>query len=126
MIRRLRIVRIDDPRPALELQRPNGTGWFLAPLPPRARLRFRFHDWPRPRLCLEDTPRPKCSECRGTGGWERDYGDPETGEYASTEWDPCDCWLGYHEPVLTIQVPHWAARRLFGWCEPQYSTEPPF
>lgn len=28
----LRLVRITDPIPALELQRPDGRGWFLCPL----------------------------------------------------------------------------------------------
>lgn len=31
----LRIVRITDPIPALELIRPDGCGWFLCPLPTR-------------------------------------------------------------------------------------------
>ncbi|MDH6111940.1 hypothetical protein P3T36_006877 [Kitasatospora sp. MAP12-15] len=43
----LRIVRIDEPRPALELIRPDGRGWFLAPLPPRGCLR-RLVDALRP------------------------------------------------------------------------------
>lgn len=31
----LRIVRITDPIPALELVRPDGRSWFLCPLPTR-------------------------------------------------------------------------------------------
>jgi hypothetical protein len=122
----IRIVRVDDPRPALELVRRDGTGWFLLPLPPRARLRLKFHDWPRPELRLQDSPRPGCRGCLGAGGWTRDYGHPETGEYDGTEFDPCACWDPWRAPVLTIPIPHWAARRWCGWREPEYSTEPPF
>lgn len=120
----MKIVRIDDPRPALELVCRDGTGWFLAPLPPRARLRFRFHSRPRPRLCLEDTPRPNCPTCHGNGGWNRDYGDPETGEYAGTDWEPCDCWFGCPDPVLTLPLPRWIARRRA--TSAVYSDEPPY
>ncbi|MGE7432784.1 hypothetical protein [Kitasatospora sp. NPDC001175] len=117
----LRIVRIDDPRPALELQRPDGAGWFLVPLPPRARLRFRFRAWPMPHLRLEDTPRPGCPDCDGTG--EIETGGDEDGPYEP--W-PCHCWMPFRDPVLTIRLPLWGARRWFGWTEPTYSTEPPF
>lgn len=120
----MRIVRIDDPIPALELVRRDGTGWFLTRLPARARLRLRFRDWPRPRLCLEDTPRPNCPECEGTGGWWHDYGDYDTGEYAGTNWDPCACWSGWPDPVLTIPLPRWTARRRT--TSAGYSDEPPY
>ncbi|MEV7358174.1 hypothetical protein [Kitasatospora sp. NPDC091276] len=119
----LRIVRCDDPRPALELVRSNGAGWFLVPLPPRARLRLRYRDWPQPHLRLEDTPRPGCRTCGGSG--EVETGGDEDGPYEPAA---CHCWepWPYRDPVLTVPVPRWAARRWCGWAEPEYSSEPPF
>ncbi len=56
------------------------------------RLRIRHTTWPRPGLILTDTPRPACPDCRGTGGFTQDYGDYDTGEYAGTDYWPCECW----------------------------------
>lgn len=115
----LRIVRVDDPIPALELIRPDGHGWLLLPLP-RTRLRLRYSDWPQPHLRLRDTPRPVCPDCGGLG--EVETGGDEDGPY-----DPavCWCWDPGHL-VAAWRVPRWLARRLFGWRPPSYSTEPPF
>jgi hypothetical protein len=79
------------------------------------RLRIRLTDWPRRALILTDTPRPHCPNCRGEGGTKRDYGDPATGEFAGTEWEPCPCWNKTHRWVL-LPLP-----RPFG-----YRDEPPF
>ncbi|MFF2626005.1 hypothetical protein ACFVUN_09575 [Kitasatospora griseola] len=89
---------------------------------PRLRLCYRASH--RPLLVLTDTPDPKCPECRGIGGWAEDYGD-EYGEYAGTEYIPCQCWNPDH-PTRTVPLPRWAARRLFGWTGPHYGDEPPF
>ncbi|WP_199881597.1 hypothetical protein [Streptomyces sp. CB03911] len=43
----LRIIRIADPIPALELVRPDGRGWLLMPLP---RTRPRMPRWAARRL----------------------------------------------------------------------------
>lgn len=115
----LRIVRIADPIPALELVRPDGHGWLLMPLP-RTRLRLRFTDWPEPHLRLVDSPRPGCLDCEGVG--ELETGGDEDGPF-----DPaaCRCW----DPWLVVaawRLPRWVARRLFGWREATWSTEPPF
>lgn len=56
------------------------------------RLRIRLTNWPRRALILTPTPRPHCLSCHGAGGAKRDFGDPATGEYAGTEWEPCPCW----------------------------------
>ncbi|MFB6895828.1 hypothetical protein [Streptomyces hydrogenans] len=75
-----------------------------------SRLRFRLTDWPRRALVLTDTPRPDCTECRGEGGFNRDYGDYETGDYAGTEWDPCDCWDENRRRIL-LPLPRLSRRR---------------
>lgn len=82
------------------------------------RLRIRLTDWPRRALILTDTPRPGCPHCHGHGGWSRDYGHPETGEYDGTEWDPCGCWDDTRR-VLLLPLPR---RTPPGG----YSNEPPF
>ncbi|MFB7946311.1 hypothetical protein ACFC6L_15485 [Kitasatospora phosalacinea] len=87
-------------------------------------LRVHYRADHRPLLVLADTPRPRCPECRGEGGWAYDYGD-ENGEYAGTEYVPCTCWDPDH-PERSVTVPRWIARRFFGWREPVYSSEPPF
>ncbi|MEU7163856.1 hypothetical protein AB0A70_04320 [Streptomyces morookaense] len=85
------------------------------------RLRLRRTTWPRRALILTDTPRPDCRTCDGNGGIEHPYGDPETGEYAGTEWEPCTCWnedcRWFLLPLLHLP---WARRRT------GYSDEPPF
>lgn len=55
------------------------------------RLRIQVTGWTRRTLILTDTPRPDCPRCGGEGGHGHDYGD-HNGEYAGTEWEPCDCW----------------------------------
>jgi hypothetical protein len=124
----LHIARIDDPIPALELQRPDGRGWFLAPLPARRRLRFEVRGWDRPVAVLVDTPRPGCPECEGVGGHVEEYGHPETGEYDGEDHIPCGCWRSAEGPLLTVPVPRWAARAWLGWTPPQggWSEETPF
>ncbi|GGU78935.1 hypothetical protein GCM10010275_12200 [Streptomyces litmocidini] len=82
------------------------------------RLRLRVTDWPRRALTLTDTPRPDCPRCDGAGGHAYDYGDPETGEYAGTEWDPCPCWHEDHSWAL-LPLPRRTPRG-------GYSDEPPF
>ncbi|MDI5971510.1 hypothetical protein POF50_019615 [Streptomyces sp. SL13] len=82
------------------------------------RLRIRYVTWPRPGLILTDTPDPNCPGCHGDGGWSRDYGDYDTGEYAGTDWDPCNCWNEDRRwPLLPLP------RRKTGTA---YSDEPPF
>ncbi|MFH8620570.1 hypothetical protein ACH4A8_01480 [Streptomyces vietnamensis] len=87
------------------------------------RLRLTVATWPRRALILADTPRPDCRECRGEGGWNRDYGDHETGEYAGTEWDPCRCWDEDRRWVL-LPLPHLPRRRT-PTADP-WGNEPPF
>ncbi|MFF4350877.1 hypothetical protein [Streptomyces sp. NPDC001530] len=84
------------------------------------RLRIQRTHWPRPALVLTDTPRPNCPQCDGDGGTGRDYGDPETGEYAGTDWEPCTCWDETRRWVL-LPLPRWHRR-----TPPGYSNEPPF
>ncbi|MCX5394199.1 hypothetical protein [Streptomyces sp. NBC_00094] len=95
-----------------------------------ARLRLAVADWPRRSLVLTDTPRPNCPECDGEGGWNCDYGDYETGEYAGTDWDPCHCW---DEDRCWTLLP--LPRRRTAWADPTadpwappggHSDEPPF
>ncbi|MFC8170920.1 hypothetical protein [Streptomyces sp. NPDC057325] len=91
------------------------------------RLRLRVTNWPRKALTLTDTPRPHCPDCRGEGGWNRDYGDHETGEYAGTEWDPCPCWDEDRSWAL-LPLPRLPRRRqphTDPWGN-GYSDEPPF
>jgi hypothetical protein len=120
---RLRIVRIDWPFPALELVRPDDTGWLLLRLP-AARWRLVRRTWPRRGLYLADTPRPTCPDCQGEGGWQRDYGHPETGEYDGTEDVLCACW----DAELAVRLvplparPLWLRRRQWSG----YSDWPPF
>ncbi|GGP37222.1 hypothetical protein [Streptomyces melanogenes] len=88
------------------------------------RLRIEHGTWPRPGLYLTDTPRPHCRICDGCGGIESFYGDPETGEYAGSDWDPCDCWTQWRCLLLPLpSLPRWLARRP---CPADYSDEPPF
>ncbi|CAL9478934.1 hypothetical protein [Streptomyces sp. enrichment culture] len=82
------------------------------------RLRIRKTFWPRPALILTDTPNPRCPDCQGEGGHNHDYGDPETGEYAGTEWEPCPCWDENRRWIL-LPLPR---RTPPG----EYSDEPPF
>ncbi|MFE4373278.1 hypothetical protein ACFRMN_34585 [Streptomyces sp. NPDC056835] len=84
------------------------------------RLRIRVSGCPRRALILTDTPRPNCPDCSGEGGIESLYGDPETGEYAGSEWDPCPCWTLWRMTVLPL--PRWLRRTPPGG----YSDEPPF
>ncbi|MEU2440130.1 hypothetical protein ABZ595_28700 [Streptomyces rubradiris] len=84
------------------------------------RLRLRVEPWPRRVLILTDTPRPACPECEGDGGIGYDYGDPETGEYAGTDWEPCTCWDDTRRWVL-LPLPRRPRR-----TPPGYSAEPPF
>ncbi|BAU84690.1 hypothetical protein SLA_3786 [Streptomyces laurentii] len=93
------------------------------------RPRIHYATWPRPALILTDTPRPDCPDCRGEGGWNRDYGDHETGEYAGTEWDPCTCWDENRSWTL-LPLPR-IPRRRQPYTDPWgttggYSDEPPF
>lgn len=81
------------------------------------RLRLRITDWPRRALILTDTPRPDCPNCHGHGGWAHDCVSPE-GEYAGTDWWPCDCWDDALRWLL-LPLPH---RTPPGG----YSNEPPF
>ncbi|MET9397776.1 hypothetical protein [Kitasatospora sp. NPDC002965] len=90
-----------------------------------ARMRLRFNIWPDPVIELTDTPNPKCPGCKGEGGWDYDYGHPETGEYDGTRTEYCDCWDPDHVRRL-MPVPRWIARRWIGWSIAVYSDEPPF
>ncbi|MBB5117794.1 hypothetical protein AF335_04545 [Streptomyces eurocidicus] len=89
------------------------------------RLRLRVLTWPRRLLVLTDTPRPDCPACGGEGGTEYDYGAPETGEYAGTDWDPCPCW---DENRYWVLLPLPRLRREGGnpWNANGYSDEPPY
>ncbi|MEV5607137.1 hypothetical protein [Streptomyces sp. NPDC052225] len=91
------------------------------------RLRIQREHRPRPALILTDTPRPDCPQCDGNGGHNRDYGDPETGEYAGTDWDPCDCWNENRRwPLLPLpRRPLWL-RRTDPDRDPWATDEPPF
>ena len=105
----LRIVRVDDPVPALELVRPDGHGWLLTLLPYH---RLTRRDWPTRGLYLVDTPRRTCRHCEGHGGWGPDYAGTD-GEYGGTDWIPCTCW----DPALAVRVlplPRWTRRRPVG------------
>nr|WP_233290218.1 hypothetical protein [Kitasatospora sp. MBT66] len=99
---------------------------MLCPLP---RTRLRYTGWPEPHVRLCDTPRPNCPDCEGAGGWDEDYGDYYTGEYAGTRAVLCGCWDS-ELLIAAWRIPHWIARRFFGWTQPGtaagYSTEPPF
>jgi hypothetical protein len=93
------------------------------------RLRIRLTDWPRRALILTDTPRPDCPDCDGEGGRTYDYGDPETGEYAGTEWDPCPCWNEHRQWTLIPlpRLPHHRRHRQGDpWAANAHSDEPPF
>lgn len=95
------------------------------------RLRVRVTDWPRRALVLTDTPAPDCPDCEGEGAIEFDYGDPETGEYDGTDWEPCACWDDTRRWVLLPlpRLPRWLRRRRTvrdPWGPDGYSNEPPF
>ncbi|MFK0290082.1 hypothetical protein ACIQU6_06310 [Streptomyces sp. NPDC090442] len=88
------------------------------------RLRVQRATWPRPALVLTDTPRPDCPGCEGDGGTAYDYGDPETGEYAGTGWEPCTCWDPDRRWLL---MPLPRLSRVLRRSPPSgYSDEPPF
>ncbi|MBP5938556.1 hypothetical protein [Streptomyces acidiscabies] len=84
------------------------------------RLRLKVIVCPRRELALTDTPRPDCDNCHGRGGTVHDYGDYDTGEFAGTDYEPCDCWTAWRLPLLPL--PSWLRRRPRGG----YSAEPPF
>ncbi|MFE6064771.1 hypothetical protein [Streptomyces sp. NPDC056431] len=91
------------------------------------RLRIHLTSWPRRTLVLTDTPRPDCPCCGGEGGHAYDYGD-ESGEYAGTEWDPCNCWDENRRWTL-LTLPRLPRRRTPApdpWGPAGYSDEPPF
>ncbi|MFM9612724.1 hypothetical protein ACKI18_28930 [Streptomyces niveiscabiei] len=94
------------------------------------RLRLKVVCATRRSLALTDTPRPHCPDCQGEGGHHHDYGD-HNGEYAGTEWIPCDCWNPNRCTVL-LPLPHrprWLRRRHNArdpWGPGGYSDEPPF
>ncbi|MFJ3822909.1 hypothetical protein [Streptomyces nodosus] len=91
------------------------------------RLRLQVVDWPRRTLVLTDTPDPDCATCGGEGGHAYDYGD-ENGEYAGTEWEPCDCWNENRRWTL-LPLPRRPRRRDRArdpWAANGYSDEPPF
>ena len=94
------------------------------------RLRIHRTTWPRPALVLTDTPRPNCWACNGDGGHQRDYGDPETGEYAGTDWELCPCWDGEDPqtllPLPRITLHRHRARSRDPWAQGGHSNEPPF
>ncbi|MFF3288479.1 hypothetical protein [Streptomyces sp. NPDC003023] len=93
-----------------------------------SRLRIRQITWPRRALVLADTPRPDCTDCAGEGGFEHDYGDYETGEYAGTDWEPCGCWNENRQWTL-FPLPRLPRRRRphpDPWGPGSYSDEPPF
>lgn len=69
------------------------------------RLRIKVTHCPRRALALADTPRPDCPTCAGWGGISHDYGDPETGEYAGTDWQPCPCWTQWALRLLPLPRP---------------------
>jgi hypothetical protein len=85
--------------------------------------------YPRRVLVLTDTPRPHCPQCYGIGGIEYPYGD-ENGDYAGSDWDPCDCWNENRRWLLPLpHRPRWLRRRNTGrdpWGPGGYSDEPPF
>ncbi|MGW4687704.1 hypothetical protein ACWEPM_22775 [Streptomyces sp. NPDC004244] len=88
------------------------------------RIRIRHITWPRRALILTDTPNPNCPDCRGGGGFNHDYGDYETGEYAGTEWEPCPCWdEDRHWVLLPLPLPR--LRRRQASPDP-WGDEPPF
>ncbi|MET8974344.1 hypothetical protein ABZX85_01870 [Streptomyces sp. NPDC004539] len=85
------------------------------------RLRLRVVDWPRYAVAVVDTPRPGCPLCHGTGGHTWDYGNPETGEYEGSDFEPCTCWNDLYRRIL-LPLP----RRLRRTPPGGYSNEPPF
>ncbi|USQ89260.1 hypothetical protein NFX46_39325 [Streptomyces phaeoluteigriseus] len=95
-------------------------------------LRFRLAvaGCPRRALVLTDTPRPDCLHCAGEGGHSYDYGDYDTGEYAGSHWEFCDCWTARSVTLLPLpRWPRWLRRRHDGrdpWGPNGYSNEPPF
>lgn len=84
------------------------------------RLRLQVIHCPRRAVALTDTPLPNCPTCQGAGGIQHDYGDPETGEYAGTHWEPCDCWTQWCRVLLPLP------RRFRRTPPGSYSNEPPF
>lgn len=96
-------------------------------LRPWPRLRIERATWPRPALILTDTPRPTCPGCKGIGGIEYPYGDPETGDYVDSNWEPCTCW-NEHLRWLLLPLPRMLRmlRRHRTPVDPWGPTEPPF
>ncbi|MFF0729298.1 hypothetical protein [Streptomyces sp. NPDC004134] len=105
------------------------------------RLRIERTGCPRHALVLTDTPRPDCPDCEGDGGTAYDYGD-HNGEYAGTNWEPCDCFNAGRRWTL-LPLPRWTAlpprlwpvirhfrrvrdRHRDPWAVNGYSDEPPF
>ncbi|MFE8944020.1 hypothetical protein [Streptomyces sp. NPDC007856] len=89
------------------------------------RLRFQVVGYPRRALALTDTPRPDCPECEGIGGIETYYGDYDTGEYAGSDWDPCDCWTEWRIVLFPLPRLPRQLRRRVDYRDP-WSDEPPF
>ncbi|MGW3103093.1 hypothetical protein [Streptomyces sp. NPDC001100] len=94
------------------------------------RLRFQVIGYPRRALILTDTPRPGCLNCEGDGGIEYPYGD-DNGEYAGSDWEPCECSNETHRWRLLAlpRLPRLLRRGCGGrdpWGPSGYSNEPPF
>ncbi|MFE2498607.1 hypothetical protein [Streptomyces scopuliridis] len=91
------------------------------------RLRIQHTTWPRRALILTDTPRPRCPDCRGEGGWDHHYIDEE-GEYAGTNSYLCPCWNDNRRwPLLPLpRIPRRRAAAQHPWATGGYSDEPPF
>lgn len=84
------------------------------------RLRVRYTTWPRPALELTDTPRPKCPDCRGKGGWTEYRADGPESDI--TEWEFCGCWKPARAWLL-LPIPRRLTKRTAaGWG----SNEAPF
>ncbi|MFJ8336030.1 hypothetical protein [Streptomyces sp. NPDC094437] len=93
------------------------------------RARLKVVGWPRRVLAVVDTPRPDCPLCLGEGGYQYDYGNPETGEYEGTDYDYCSCSTSRRWTLLPLPPrPRWLRRRhddLDPWGT-GYSDEPPY
>ncbi|MGW0838192.1 hypothetical protein [Streptomyces prunicolor] len=92
----------------------------------RIQISHRHGRW----LVLTGIPRPDCPECEGDGGIEYPYCD-DSGEYAGSDWEPCDCWNENHRwrllPLPRLPRPLRRGRRgRDPWAPGGYSNEPPF